>query len=131
VQKSLQYGDIKENLASSVSMMLSEEDEKNGTIVITLTSTHAYDCAFTVVAKTPGQKDHYMETVLGAPRLVDVKKTEGGTRKVWDWCLFLSYGKFEVLNNEGYVIDRRTVWEVWTVIEDINTHVFDIKFSAV
>ena len=129
VQKSLEYGDIKENVASSVSMVISEEDEKHGTIVITLTSNHAHDCLFTVVAKTPGQKDHYRETVLGAPRHVDVEIEEGDTAKVWDWRMFLCYGKFGELNNEGYIVDRQTVWEVWTVIGDINTHVFDIKFS--
>jgi len=97
-------------LVSSVSMMLTKED---------------------VVAKTPGQKDYYIKTVLGGPRLIDVEKAEGGTMNVWDWRLFLSSGKFNVLNDEGYIFDRQTVWEVWTVIEDINTSVFDIKFSGV
>jgi len=131
VQKSLQYGDIKGNLASSVCMMLTKEDEKCANIVITLTSNHEFDCPFTVVAKTPGQKDYYMKTILGAPRHIDVEKEEGGTMNVWDWRLFLTCGKFNSLNQEGYTIDRRTVWEVWTVIEDINTRVFDIKFSGV
>jgi len=131
VQKSLHYGDIKKNVASSVSMMISEEDERNGTVAITLTSNHAYDCPFTVIAKTPGQKDHYRETILGAPRFVNVEMAEGGTSEIWDWRSFMSYGKFEVLNDEGYIVDRQTVWEVWTVIENINTRVFDIKFSAV
>jgi len=131
VQKSLQYGDIKGNLASSVSMMLTKEDEKCANIVITLTSNHEFDCPFTVVAKTPGQKDYYMKTILGAPRHIDVEKEEGGTMNVWDWRLFLTCGKFNSLNQEGYTIDRRTVWEVWTVIDDINTRVFDIKFSGV
>ena len=131
VQKSLQYGDIKGNLASSVIMMLTKEDEKCANIVITLTSNHEFDCPFTVVAKTPGQKDCCRETVLGAPRLVDCDMERMSTGKVWDWRLFLTCGKFNSLNQEGYTIDRRTVWEVWTVIDDINTRVFDIKFSGV
>jgi len=128
VQKSLQYGDIKGNLASSVSMMLTKEDETCAEIVITLTSNHEFDCPFTVVAKTPGQKDYCRQTVLGAPRLVDCDMERMSTEKVWDWRLFLTSGKFNTLNDEGYTIDRQTVWEVWTVMEGINTRVFEIKF---
>jgi len=108
VQKYLQYGDIKEKVASSVSMMLTKEDEKNASIVITLTSNHEYDCTFTVVAKTPGQKDHYMETVLGAPRLVDVETAEGGTKKLWDWRLFLSSGKFDDISGTKHGNSKTT-----------------------
>jgi len=131
VQKSLQYGDINEKLASSVGMALSKEDEKCANIVIVLTSNHEFDCPFTVVAKTPGQKDHCRETVLGAPRLVDIDKANSSTGQTWDWRFFLTSGKVNALNDEGYTFDRRTVWEVWTVIEGVNTRVFDIKFSAV
>ena len=131
VQKSLQYGDINEKLASSVGMALSKEDEKCANIVIVLTSNHEFDCPFTVVAKTPGQKDHCRETVLGAPRLVDIDKAKSSTGQTWDWRFFLTSGKVNALNDEGYTFDRRTVWEVWTVIEGVNTRVFDIKFSAV
>jgi len=128
VQKSLQYGDIKGNQASSVSMMLTKEDETCANIVITLTSNHESDCPFTVIAKTPGQEDYCRETVLGAPRHVDVEKEEGGTMNVWDWRWFITCGKFNTLNQEGYTIDRQTVWEVWTAIDGVDTRVFDIKF---
>jgi len=79
-----------------------------------------------VVVKTPGQAEYRRETVLGTPRYVDVAWAGGQSSQVWDWRFFVTNVK-----EEGYVTDRSTVWEVWTVIEGEDTHVFDINCSAV
>jgi len=126
VLKGLLYGNVELKRPSSVSMILEEKHVNDAEIVIMLTSNHPYDCNFTVVVKTPGQAEYRRETVLGTPRYVDVAWAGGQSSQVWDWRFFVTNVK-----EEGYVTDRSTVWEVWTVIEGEDTHVFDINCSAV
>jgi len=128
IDKALVYGDVKVGMASTVFIVFDEDDEKHGNVVIKLTSNHSSDCLFTIVARTPEHLDHHIETTLGASRLWDVTDDTGMPTKEWYWHYFMTSGMIGMENDGGYVFNRHTIWEVSTVTNGIDTHVFNIAF---